>query len=139
MTDQQLASVDIDDLLLLDQLDQRRVEKRGRDDGFEVDTLSGIRVQPTSRRLSRDEVGALATAFAYRKLSALGQPAPAAAWMTIGVLVEKSAGKETVRGDKFCVWKLSDLARGSTPVHFWVVLGPRGLKRTHIVGFGACF
>ena len=83
---------------------------------LEQDSLSGIRVTPSSRRLSRDEVSSLATAFPFRKLSALGQSPSAATWMTIGVLVEKSAGKETVRGDTFCVWKLSDLTRGSSTI-----------------------
>ncbi|KAL3904271.1 MAG: hypothetical protein SGPRY_011350 [Prymnesium sp.] len=76
--------------------------------------FSNIRIHPSRRALSRDEVKALCGGFAFHKLGALprliGQPSSlSTSWLTIGVLVDKTTAKATQSGGKFCVWKLSDL------------------------------
>jgi hypothetical protein len=82
-----------------------------------VEPHSGLRIDPSSRRLSRNDVASLVSSFAVKRIdevpALIREPPTAqpAAWLTFGVLVDKGAAKPTQRGDSFCVWKFSDLGR----------------------------
>ena len=85
-----------------------------------IEPLSGIRIRPESRKLDREALRALSSTFEFRRLDQIpgmlrgATPLPTA-WLTIAVLVDKGPTKPTNGGGgQFCVWKLSDLKRGSS-------------------------
>jgi hypothetical protein len=85
-----------------------------------IEPLSGIRIRPESRKLDREALRALSSTFDFRRLDQIpgmlrgATPLPTA-WLTIAVLVDKGPTKPTNGGGgQFCVWKLSDLKRGSS-------------------------
>ena len=104
-----------------------RTASNGLSVDHNIEPLSGIRVAAASRRLSRSELTAMASSFAYHQLANVprlmgGTAAVEGAWLTIGVLVDKGPAKPTQRGDSFCVWKLSDLKRGGAATTISVFL-----------------
>lgn len=82
-----------------------------------VEPYSRIRIDPSKRRLSRQDLDTLAATFRIYRMYEVQQllhqrsPAPSS-WLALGVLVDKQKSKKTQRGDSFCVWKLSDLKPG---------------------------
>ena len=84
-----------------------------------LDPCAGIRICPETRRLSIDDVRALAATFALHRLDAVPRlltlpTPPPPAWITFGVLVDKSTTKRSQGGGSFSVWKMSDLKKGGT-------------------------
>ena len=85
----------------------RREDDRGKLANLDIEPFSGIRMKLSERRLSRSDMSSLASSFDVRRLEEVprmmrgGGQLPAA-WLTIGVLVDKGPAKTTQRGDSFC-------------------------------------
>ena len=90
---------------------------------FDVEQVSGIRIQPAAHGLSRQDVCTLASTFEVHKMRDVPQlmRSPSAAtqppWLTIGVLVNKGPTQLTRSDSRYCVCKFSDLqAAGATTI-----------------------
>jgi hypothetical protein len=90
---------------------------------FDVEQVSGIRIQPAAHGLSRQDVCTLASTFEVHKMRDVPQlmRSPSAAtqppWLTIGVLVNKGPTQFTRSDSRYCVCKFSDLqAAGATTI-----------------------
>ena len=85
-----------------------------------VDALSGIRIDPQSRRLSCDQVKELAMAHKFYRLDQLRRGLASKVdelsgqWFTTAVLVEKADPKMAKNGEPFSRWGLSDLVVDGT-------------------------
>ena len=90
---------------------------------FDVEQVSGIRIQPVAHGLSGQEVCALASAFAVHRMRDVPQlmrspSAETQPWLTIGVLVNKGPPDKFTRfGSRYAIWQFSDLqAAGATTI-----------------------
>ena len=81
---------------------------------FGVEEFSGIKIDSTTRTMTRDGMRSLATAYKPFNLAQLVKSGLNVRkdedWMSIGVLVDKSTAKQASNGSHSSVWTFSDLS-----------------------------
>jgi minichromosome maintenance protein 10 len=103
---------------------QKRALKQIQDDesGVVTDVFSGLRLKNAlvSPALMKERMAGRQMVRLSRVVESNLASLKDKDWVTIGVLVDKLPPKETSKGDKFAVWKLSDLSSSSSILVFFL-------------------